>query len=195
MGFLTNRLKTPVTRVLYTAHNVTHPPTKNEFLNPLKMHYEYTTYTSDSTTSLQYYTLNQNCITWLHKKYTVHITPNGKNHNIYGPAITYYSSDDTTVYIRYYINNQLHNEHNPAVIYYRPNGKISQISYYINGKLHNENGPAVIDYRPNGTISQTSYYINNQLHNEQGPAMISHHPNGTISHVEYWKDGIAVDKL
>lgn len=98
------------------------------------MQYEYTTYVANCHTSLQYYTTNINNTSQSREKYTYHITPDYKKHNIYGPATTK----------RY------------------PNGTISHIGYYINGKLHNEHGPAVTSYYRNDAILYIEYWINNE---------------------------------
>lgn len=129
-----------------------------------KMQYEYTTYVANCHTSLQYYTTNINNTSQSREKYTYHITPDYKKHNIYGPATTK----------RY------------------PNDVLSYIRYYINGKLHNEHKPAITQYHSNGIISSTTYYINDHLHNEHGPAFAHYHLDGTITCARYWKDGIAV---
>lgn len=121
--------------------------------NSLKMHYEYTTYISDSPIGLQYYTVHLRSVKCIYDKL----------HNIYGPTVTLYYPSYTISHIEYWINDKRHNEHKPAIISYHPNGTISQTTYYINNQLHNERGPAVIDYHPNGRATHIEYWNNNKI--------------------------------
>ena len=75
--------------------------TKTEFTHHCKMYYEYAAHINGSPTNLQYFTFAQNGTTRNHEKYTTRTTPDGKNHNIYGPAIIEYRPDGTISHVEY----------------------------------------------------------------------------------------------